>query len=531
MSNSDDMNLNVQDYDQEDLLTLLNIQDKEPINYDDIVNASQPYIEKYTSEDNYDLANFFQQIQNQLLEDIDYDEPENIQKQESSQLGNLWQNQNVSQQQTAPTQADRVTDRKQQVQVFNQNDNFVMNRNQLGISNNYQLPVAQGQLNPNLKNTTTRVINIDSQYRENIIPYTSNPDGPSSATNFTLDLSDPIHNAIEIKMTSYQIPFSWYLIDGPYKSNNCFYVCKKDTTDCSMIDISSGNYTQVELVDAVSTSLSDVSGLDISYNPVNGKSFITNTSSTDSYTITFYDPNGTKSCNSSCGSTQKFNTNLGWILGFRGNTSISDNEPLYGQMIYDISGNSTIYSESLVDVFGSKYFLLMLDDYQQNHLNKGLVGITPSQKNVEIPSYWNANLQLALDSSGGIACTPPNNPVGSSSTPIPTFVQNAPRQLTQAQLYTLNSTTQARAQTQRNRLTAPTTSNVLALIPLKGANSLNVGSVLIDDFNLDDAERVYFGPVDLERFRVRLVDDQGYTLNLNGNNWSFTMVATSLYQY
>ena len=533
MSNSDDMNLNVQDYDQEDLLTLLNIQDKEPINYDDIVNASQPYIEKYTSEDNYDLANFFQQIQNQLLEDIDYDEPENIQKQESSQLGNLWQNQNVSQQQTAPTQADRVTDRKQQVQVFNQNDNFVMNRNQLGISNNYQLPVAQGQLNPNLKNTTTRVINIDSQYRENIIPYTSNPDGPSSATNFTLDLSDPIHNAIEIKMTSYQIPFSWYLIDGPYKSNNCFYVCNKNTPfDCSMIDISSGNYTQVELVDAVSTSLSGVSDLDISYNPVNGKSFITNSSSTDSYTITFYDPNGTKSCNSSCGSTQKFNTNLGWILGFRGNTSISDNEPLYGQMIYDISGNnSRIYSESLVDVFGSKYFLLMLDDYQQNHLNKGLVGITPSQKNVEIPSYWNANLQLALDSSGGIACAVPTYPVGASSTPIPTFVQNAPRQLTQAQLYTLNSTTRARAQTQRNRLTAPTTSNVLALIPLKGANSLNVGSVLIDDFNLDDAERVYFGPVDLERFRVRLVDDQGYTLNLNGNNWSFTMVATSLYQY
>ena len=204
MSNSDDMNLNVQDYDQEDLLTLLNIQDKEPINYDDIVNASQPYIEKYTSEDNYDLANFFQQIQNQLLEDIDYDEPENIQKQESSQLGNLWQNQNVSQQQTAPTQADRVTDRKQQVQVFNQNDNFIMNRNQLGISNNYQLPVAQGQLNPNLKNTTTRVINIDSQYRENIIPYTSNPDGPSSATNFTLDLSDPIHNAIEISRNQFQ---------------------------------------------------------------------------------------------------------------------------------------------------------------------------------------------------------------------------------------------------------------------------------------------------------------------------------------
>ena len=83
--------------------------------------------------------------------------------------------------------------------------------------------------------------------------------------------------------------------------------------------------------------------------------------------------------------------------------------------------------KSLVDVFGSKYFLLMLDDYQQNHLNKGLVGITPTQKNVEIPSYWNANLQLAVDSSGEIACAVPTYPVGASSTRVSTFVQNAPQ--------------------------------------------------------------------------------------------------------
>ena len=55
--------------------------------------------------------------------------------------------------------------------------------------------------------------------------------------------------------------------------------------------------------------------------------------------------------------------------------------------------------------------------------------------------------------------------------------------------------------------------------------------MLIDDFNLDEAKRVYFGPVDLQRFKVRLVNDKGYTVNLNGNNWSFTLTATSLYQY
>jgi hypothetical protein len=192
-------------------------------------------------------------------------------------------------------------------------------------------------------------------------------------------------------------------------------------------------------------------------------------------------------------------------------------------MIYtvDASGGN-IRSEAFIDVFGPKYFLLVLDDYQQNHLNKGLVGITPTQKYVEIPTYWNADLATSIT-----GCTNAEN----SSKKTPVYVQNAPRRLTQAQLFTLNSTTQSRSQTQRNRLTAPTNTNVLALLPLRGVNSLSPGKMLIDDFNLDDAERVYFGPVDLERFRVRLVDDQGYTVNLNGNNWSFTMAITSLYQY
>ena len=90
--NSSEMNLNVDDYSQEDLLTLINIQDEDPITYDDIVDSTQTYINTYTTDDEYDLANFFQQVQNKLLEDIDYDEPENIQNNADSQLGNLWQN-------------------------------------------------------------------------------------------------------------------------------------------------------------------------------------------------------------------------------------------------------------------------------------------------------------------------------------------------------------------------------------------------------------------------------------------------------
>ena len=49
--------------------------------------------------------------------------------------------------------------------------------------------------------------------------------------------------------------------------------------------------------------------------------------------------------------------------------------------------------------------------------------------------------------------------------------------------------------------------------------------------DLQANERVYFGPVDIERVRVRLIDDKGNTVNLNGVDWSFTLSIEQLYQY
>ena len=148
---TDDIDMNVDNYSQDDLLSLLSLNDDAEVTYDDIVDATKPLIQRYRREDNYDLANFFQQVQTKLLEDIDYDDTDNIQNSSTSQLGSLWQNQNVSQEGSDPNQANKVTDRKQKVDIFNQGDHFVMNRNQLGVNNNYQVPVAQGQMNPNLK--------------------------------------------------------------------------------------------------------------------------------------------------------------------------------------------------------------------------------------------------------------------------------------------------------------------------------------------------------------------------------------------
>jgi hypothetical protein len=49
--------------------------------------------------------------------------------------------------------------------------------------------------------------------------------------------------------------------------------------------------------------------------------------------------------------------------------------------------------------------------------------------------------------------------------------------------------------------------------------------------SMQDNKRVYFGPVSIDRMRVKLVDDRGYTVDLHGAEWCFTMISEILYQY
>jgi hypothetical protein len=81
------------------------------------------------------------------------------------------------------------------------------------------------------------------------------------------------------------------------------------------------------------------------------------------------------------------------------------------------------------------------------------------------------------------------------------------------------------------KLTAPTPNNIMGLIPVK-RNELNFGEVLVENANsLTFNTRNYFGPVDIERVEVKLLDDKGNLVQLNGSEWSFSIITTQLYQY
>ena len=114
------------------------------------------------------------------------------------------------------------------------------------------------------------------------------------------------------------------------------------------------------------------------------------------------------------------------------------------------------------------------------------------------------------------------------------MVAQNPRKLTKAQLYSVNEIILNRS-VPNLRAPGPTTTNTLATIPLKGISALRNATppepFVEAGIALQTNKREYFGPVNIERLRVRLLDDKGNIVDLNDNDWSFTMIVDQLYQY
>jgi len=587
-----DIDTNVSNYTLSELLTIVGIEN-EDVTHDEILQQTGKLINKFKSK-NPQLAVFFQEVQVQLLQYVDGLEVQSDDDTEGKivvegfgnmsneavypagdkQVSDWYHNENLTQ--SDQNQTNKITQRKQKIGTFG-NDHNPMNREQLATTDTFTLPVKQDSLNPNLKNTINRFINLDSQFRQ----YTSGID--STSTDYTCDLSDTLKNALSLSLYSYQIPFSWYAIDTAY-GNTCFWIIDQNTGNAIAISVPPGNYSQTGFQIQLNQSFLNAGftfpvrhsppypvelpeNTPVYYNPNSGliTLFLKDGTFTDpegilpTFTITyetsivFYDFTGVLQCNITCVSNNNhyFNNTLGWIMGYR-----------LPYVNVDPSGNT---ASAILDLNGTKYLILVIDDYNQNHVNNSLVSISQFSNTLKMPSYYSADLpytcltpgqqgnnltqlvsgaitQSLLDNQGYNAQTGiiPGQPNGlliagkyeSDYTNTQIVLPSAPRTLTQAQLYTINS-----INSNNNNLTnylskAPTSSDILAILPVKTSTGVPTGSLLVEfSGSLQDSSRTYFGPVNIERMAVKLLDDKGNVLNLNGNDWCFTLLCECLYQY
>lgn len=68
--------------------------------------------------------------------------------------------------------------------------------------------------------------------------------------------------------------------------------------------------------------------------------------------------------------------------------------------------------------------------------------------------------------------------------------------------------------------------NILARISIKGGYFC---LIMDNDLNITTEPRKYFGPVDIQKLKVQLIDDRGRVLDMNCTNYSFCLNFTVLY--
>ena len=519
MSNTFDIDTNVDSYTNDELLQILELDSGSgSLTVDDIKDKVQLMMRQYPS-----IAFFFAQVGERL--ESEYADADDVEEEEGQQdqedEANVWlKNQYLRQ--DGAKEFKQYTSRDNKVQIFeDKNGHEQMKQERLGAVNTINVPVSQGSLNPVLKNITSRIVMLDSTYRQNIVPY----DSPvSSSTDYTLDLSDTLKDTLSIKLSSVQIPFTWYNY-ADYLGNTCFmYATSSTAFDNNNLNpngmqqfiIQNGSYTSSStLLTALNSGLP--SGV-FTFSVVNNFFTITNISSSAHVRIVFYNGNNpTMSCGfGGCRFPSKLDNNLGWNLGFR-----TSNIPGVELAIaYDLAPGGSVKASVPYCNIGPNYFLLVVDDFNQNHLNQGLVNIDDTDTTLNPSSYINADINYSCFSTDE-----------GFQSPYPVYIPNAPPRLTQAQLYSANQIAENRRNTTNIRTPGPTTTDVLAVIPLK-VGGLSFGDKYIEfGSSLLQNERVYFGPVNISRMRVTLRDDKGNIVNLNGADWSFSLISTHLYEF
>ena len=338
------------------------------------------------------------------------------------------------------------------------------------------------------------------------------------------------------------------LYDG---SNNYFYLNPigdgvSDSTNANrikiMIDASANgtNYTRDDLINAIQAKFDSViAGSNIWFDTTLEKTVMRINASkvyrTSDYKIVFYDPYSFVKCYIGATSVRNtsWDTTIGWILGYRqlteyplGSSYISvdanDTSIIYYDTTnsiynFDTSSNiATLQGDTSVSVNLYNYFMIVLNDYTQNQLNDGIVTIAPSENIISSTSYANR---------AALRC----DPVTGDKIFVGTTTHSG-NQNTEKEIYAANQKLLSKKSTVKKYSNAPYTQDIFALVPLSVSNLAN-GAVFVDTgSSLTKHERMYFGPVNISRMTIKLVDDRGNILDLNGSDWSCSIQCDQLYQ-
>jgi hypothetical protein len=236
------------------------------------------------------------------------------------------------------------------------------------------------------KQNKTKYINIDTTFRDE---YNNN-----ELVNYNVTLPERINDIKKMTVKSVELPMTMYNISAAL-GNNYFKVSNDnpDTPVSTMITLSDGLYTMESLQSEITgqiNNLTNVLGI-IAGNSLNYLRFdIQNNKSR--FSRAYLPTTENRLANDidliidfavdKYGNFDKYNfkSKLGWLLGYRNTNYTIKNQ-------YDTNPNNQhIYevSETLLDLYGSKYLYLAIDEFSKNNPNSFVTPLPTSLINKSI---------------------------------------------------------------------------------------------------------------------------------------------------
>jgi len=477
------MDLNIDNYNIDELLNLFNIKEKDSnidtlqenlsksitlINNeaDNLPDDKDKLIEFYTNAA-FKILNSKKIVENNIKYNKQHEISDKTYKNNDSFLNNSLLDEN-----------EKITNRKLINGGIRQPipPNYTINTN----NNNY----SEGIVNPIERESIKSILSINSKFRDNY---------SKSSTDFIVELNEPINNVTSIKLASMEILNSYYAISEYLRTNVFsiqFFQYNIKTNDISInsiftqkFTIPDGNYNVYSMVDTINNicflnNESDPSGIKFyrlvktEYDEIKGKIGFQLNDFSGNFPDISYSWGFNLDFRDKPFSNRAPFLNFGWLLGYREliyyffeqpkpNPTPCDDDffdykykspctdgykPFY-QFIKTNILNIGFNPEAIVNLIGTQYFMLEVDDFNKNQSEV-------FRSNIEVKHNVKETFNYSVF-------------------------------------------------------------NVLARIPNTG-----------DFFNIifeDSSDRVfksrkYFGPVRISRLKIRLLDENGIVLNLNNND-------------
>ena len=199
------------------------------------------------------------------------------------------------------------------------------------------------------KQNKRKYVNLDTKFRDEYNEsQTTNGNADllsnqSSISNYSISLPERINDVKTIRITNVEVPLTFYNISANL-GNNYFKTIVSGIE--TIITVPDGNYTDATLTSSLNNALTAASvGLTFTITS-NARTSVVSSGSVDIH----FDVN-----NSGINDKYRFKSKFGWLLGFRSATYTVNNTPTT--------------SEQFVNLHGSKYLYLAIEEYNKGNQN------------------------------------------------------------------------------------------------------------------------------------------------------------------